>query len=74
MKLNEQLKEKIKEFNNTLDSNVELEDAVELTLDYLIDNDIVDLSDDEDGDMYESLSDDVCEFIEEGMQPVLSLN
>ena len=65
MKLNEQLKEKIKEFNNTLDSNVELEDAVELTLDHLIDNDIVDLSDDEDGDMYEALSNDVWEFIEE---------
>ena len=65
MKLNEQLKQKIKEFNNTLDSNVELEDAVELTLDYLIDNDIVDLSDDEDGDMYETLSNDVWEFIEE---------
>lgn len=65
MKLNEQLKQKIKEFNNTLDSNVELEDAVELTLDYLIDNDIVDLSDDEDGNMYEALSNDVWEFIEE---------
>ena len=65
MKLNEQLKQKIKEFNNTLDSNVELEDAVELTLDYLIDNDIVDLSEDEDGDMYEALSNDVWEFIEE---------
>ena len=65
MKLNEQLKQKIKEFNNTLDSNVELEDVVELTLDYLIDNDIVDLSDDEDGDMYEALSNDVWEFIEE---------
>ena len=65
MKLNEQLKQKIKEFNNTLDSNVELEDAVELTLDHLIDNDIVDLSDDEDCDMYEALSNDVWEFIEE---------
>ena len=65
MKLNEQLKQKIKEFNNTLDSNVELEEVVELTLDYLIDNDIVDLSEDEDGDMYEALSNDVWEFIEE---------
>ena len=65
MKLNEQLKQKIKEFNNTLESNVELEEAVELTLDHLIDNDIVDLSDDEDGDMYEALSNDVWEFIEE---------
>jgi len=63
--MKEQLKQKIKEFNNTLDSNVELEDAVELTLDYLIDNDIVDLSEDEDGDMYEALSNDVWEFIEE---------
>ena len=64
MKLNEQLKQKIKEFNNTLDSNVELEDAVELTLDYLIDNDIVDLSDDEDGDMYEEFSNKVWDFLE----------
>ena len=63
--MNDQLKSKIKEFNNTLDSNVELDDAVELTLDYLIDNDIVDLSEDEDGDMYESLSCDVYDFIEE---------
>jgi hypothetical protein len=63
--MKEQLKSKIKEFNNTLDSNVELDEAVELTLDYLIDNDIVDLSDDEDGDMYEALSGDVYDFIEE---------
>lgn len=63
--MKEQLKSKIKEFNNTLDSNVELDEAVELTLDYLIDNDIVDLSEDEDGDMYESLSCDVYDFIEE---------
>jgi len=63
--MKEQLKQKIKEFNNTLDSNVELDEAVELTLDYLIDNDIVDLSDDDEGDMYEALSCDVYDFIEE---------
>jgi hypothetical protein len=63
--MKEQLKSKIKEFNNTLDSNVELDEAVELTLDYLIDNDIVDLSDDDEGDMYEALSGDVYDFIEE---------
>jgi hypothetical protein len=63
--MKEQLKSKIKEFNNTLDSNVELDEAVELTLDYLIDNDIVDLSDDDEGDMYEALSCDVYDFIEE---------
>jgi hypothetical protein len=63
--MKEQLKSKIKEFNNTLDSNVELDEAVELTLDYLIDNDIIDLSDDDEGDMYEALSCDVYDFIEE---------
>jgi hypothetical protein len=65
MKLNEQLKSKIKEFNNTLESGVELDDAVELTTDFLIDNDIVDLSEDEDGDMFESLNNNVYDFLEE---------
>ena len=65
MKLNEQLKSKIKEFNNTLESGMELDDAVELTTDFLIDNDIVDLSEDEDGDMFESLNNNVYDFLEE---------
>jgi len=65
MGLNDELKEKIKEFNVKLDESTELDERVELTLDYLIDNDIVDLSDDEDGDMYEALNNDVYEFIEE---------
>ena len=65
MELNDELKGKIKEFNTKLDESTELDDRVELTLDYLIDNDIVDLSEDEDGDMYEALSNDVYEFIEE---------
>ena len=65
MKLNEQLKSKIKEFNNTLESGVELDDAVELTTDFLIDNDIVDLSEDEDGDIFESLNNNVYDFLEE---------
>lgn len=65
MELNEQLKSKIKEFNNTLETSVELDDAVELTTDFLIDNDIVDLSDDDDGDMFESLNNNVYDFLEE---------
>lgn len=65
MGLNDELKGKIKEFNADLDQATELDDRVEQTLDYLIDNDIVDLSEDEDGDMYEALSNDVYEFIEE---------
>jgi len=65
MGLNDELKVKIKEFNTKLDESTELDDRVEQTLDYLIDNDIVDLSEDEDGDMYEALSNDVYEFIEE---------
>ena len=60
-----QLKEKIVEFNSTLDESLDLDDAVEQTLDYLLDNDIVDLSEDEDGDMYEALSNDVYDLLEE---------
>ena len=68
MELNDELKGKIKEFNTKLDESTELDDRVELTLDYLIDNDIVDLSEDEDGDMYESLNNSVWEYIEEEVQ------
>jgi hypothetical protein len=63
--MEKQLKAKIVEFNSTLDESLELDDAVEQTLDYLLDNDIVDLSEDEDGDMYEALSSDVYDLLEE---------
>ena len=63
MKLTEQIKEEIKSFNTTL-GEIDIDDAHEQTLDHLIDNDIVDLSDDEDGDMYEELSNLVYEFME----------
>ena len=63
--MEKQLKAKIVEFNSTLDESLELDDAVEQTLDYLLDNDIVDLSEDEDGDMYEALSNDVYDLLEE---------
>ena len=63
--MEKQLKTKIVEFNSTLDESLDLDDAVEQTLDYLLDNDIVDLSEDEDGDMYEALSSDVYDLLEE---------
>jgi len=63
--MEKQLKEKIVEFNSTLDESLDLDDAVEQTLDYLLDNDIVDLSEDEDGDMFEVLANDVYDLLEE---------
>jgi hypothetical protein len=52
-------------FNENNEPNQAFDDLHESVLDYLLDNDIVDLSDDEDGDMYEALSVDVYEFLEE---------
>jgi hypothetical protein len=63
--MEKELKAKIVEFNSTLDEALDLDDAVEQTLDYLIDNDIVDLSEDEDGDQFEALSNDVYDLLEE---------
>lgn len=63
--MEKELKDKIVEFNSTLDESLELGEAVDQTLDYLLDNDIVDLSEDEDGDMYEALSNDVYDLLEE---------
>lgn len=63
--MEKELKDKIVEFNSTLDESLELGEAVDQTLDYLIDNDIVDLSEDEDGDMFEALANDVYDLLEE---------
>ena len=63
--MEKELKATIVEFNSTLDESLELGEAVDITLDYLIDNDIVDLSEDEDGDQYEALSNDVYDLLEE---------
>ena len=63
--MKKEIKDKIVEFNSTLDANIDIDEATEQTLDYLLDNDIVDLSEDEDGDMYEALSSEVYELIEE---------
>jgi len=63
--MEKELKATIVEFNSTLDESLELGEAVDITLDYLLDNDIVDLSEDEDGDQYEALSNDVYDLLEE---------
>lgn len=63
--MEKELKDQIVEFNSTLDKDLELGEAVDITLDYLLDNDIVDLSEDEDGDMFESLANDVYDLLEE---------
>lgn len=63
--MEKELKATIVEFNSTLDKDLELGEAVEITLDYLLDNDIVDLSEDEDGDMFEAIANDVYDLLEE---------
>ena len=47
---------------------MDISEIVEETLDYLLDDGIIDLSDDEDGDMYESYNNSVWEYIEEEIQ------
>lgn len=69
MKLTENVKTEILNYCN--ESEVKGMDIVEVTeeiLDFLIDEGNVDLSDDEDGDMYESLNNLVWEFIEENVE------
>jgi hypothetical protein len=48
--------------------SLDISEIVEETLDYLIDEGIVNLYDDEDGDMYEELNNLVWEYIEEEFQ------
>lgn len=63
--MEKELKDQIVEFNSTLDKDLELGEAVDITLDYLLDNDIIDLSEDEDGDMFEAIANDVYDLLEE---------
>ena len=70
MKLTELQKTEIKKFYNELEDvqSMDISEIVEETLDYLLDDGIIDLSDDEDGDMYESYNNSVWEYIEEEVQ------
>lgn len=67
MQLTESQKNQIKKhYTESLEElNLEIEEVVEDTLDYLIDEGHIDLSDDEDGDLYESYNNIVWEYIEE---------
>lgn len=67
MQLTEEQKQQIRQFYyQTLDGNdLEMEEIVEDTLDYMIDEGFIDLSEDEDGDLYESYNNIVWEYIEE---------
>jgi hypothetical protein len=67
MQLTKEQKQQIRQFYyQTLDGNdLEMEEIVEDTLDYMIDEGFIDLSEDEDGDLYESYNNIVWEYIEE---------
>jgi hypothetical protein len=67
MILTELQKSEIIEYYEKIDDvqSLDISEIVEETLDYLIDEGIVNLYDDEDGDMYEELNNLVWEFIEE---------
>lgn len=67
MQLTETQKMKIKNFyeESIEGSGLEIEEAVEEILDFLLDEGHIDLSDDEDGDLYESYNNIVWEYVEE---------
>ena len=70
MKLTELQKTEIKKFYGELMDvqSMDISEIVEDTLDYLLDEGIIDLLEDEDGDMYESYNNSVWEYIEEEVQ------
>jgi hypothetical protein len=70
MILTELQKSEIIEYYEKIDNvqSLDISEIVEQTLDYLIDEGIVNLYDDEDGDMYEELNNLVWEYIEEEFQ------
>jgi hypothetical protein len=70
MKLTETHKAEIKKYYAEIEDvhSLDISEIVEETLDYLLDEGIVNLSDDEDGDGYEELNNLVWEYIEEEVQ------
>ncbi len=67
MNLTEKQKNIIKEhYHESLEHlGMEIDEVVEDTLDYLIDESYIDLSEDEDGDLYESYNNLVWDYVEE---------
>jgi hypothetical protein len=75
MKLTESVKEEILNYCRENDvTGMDIAEVNEEVLDFLIDEGHVDLSDDEDGDVYESLSNSVWEFIEENVELLYELS
>ena len=70
MILTELQKAEIKKYYAEIEDvqSLDISEIVEETLDYLLDEGIVELYDDEDGDMYEELNNLVWEYIEEEVQ------
>ena len=68
MNLTEKQKDEIKKFCSTKNvSELDLSDLNEMVLDHLIDEDFLDLSEDENGDIYEGYHNLVYDFIEESL-------
>jgi hypothetical protein len=67
MNLTEKQKNLIKEHyhQSLVHLGMEIDEVVEDTLDYLIDESYIDLSEDEDGDLYESYNNLVWDYVEE---------
>lgn len=69
MKLTESVKTEILNYCKDNDvTGMDISEVNEEVLDFLLDEGHVDLSDDEDGDAYEELSNLVWEFIEENIE------
>lgn len=69
MKLTESVKEEILNYCKDNDvTGMDISEVNEEVLDFLLDEGHVDLSDDEDGDAYEELSNLVWDFIEENVE------
>jgi len=67
MKLTENVKSEILNYCNETDvKGMDIAEVTEEVIDFLLDDGIVDLSD--DGDAYEALNNSVCEFIEENVE------
>ncbi len=58
----------VNKYNSVDMSDFGFEERVEIIVDYLLDYDIVDLSDDEDGDEHQELYNSVWEYLESHLE------
>jgi len=65
MKLTEEQKNQIlNQYEGLKNDEQTLGEIHEIIVDFCLDEEIVDLSDDEDGDLYEEFSNEVCDLLE----------